>query len=266
MSVQAITWAIGQEISVPAQKLLLICLANYADKEGVCWPGQKALAEDTCMTDRSVRTHIKALEAAGYLTREERRRQDKTRTSDKYCLNIKRKILPVDTGPTGKSASDLPENPRQPHRKIFPGNEPVREPSEEPGTQAPRKPERFEEAWSAYPEGQGRNCGKPEACRAYLGQVRDGADEADLIAGVKAYARSAKPDYTMRFDRFMRDEVWREHVPRRVSASDDREAWRIKLDMWARNGRWPASWGGEPGTPGCKAPPDLIKAAQERAA
>jgi len=151
MSVQAITWAIEQDVGVPAQKLILICLANYADKTGVCWPGQKALAEDASMTERSVRTHIKALEAAGLISRQERRRADQTRTSDQYTLNINRKIFPDDGGPTGKSASDLPEKNTQPHRKSFPGNEPVREPSEEPCVREGVKNTDLEAIENTYP-------------------------------------------------------------------------------------------------------------------
>jgi len=121
----------------------------------------------------------------------------------------------------------------------------------------PQKPERFDEAWSAWPRGQGRNCGKPEAMRAWIGQMKAGADEGDLLAAVKAYARSAEPEYALRFDKFMRDEVWREHVAKRLNPAEQAEAWTARIRMFASNGRWPDGIGPRPGEPGCQAPAEV---------
>src|SRR6266568_3367516 len=43
-------------------------LLSYAWQKDYCYPGQKTLAEDLGLTDRSVRTHLKALEAIGLLS------------------------------------------------------------------------------------------------------------------------------------------------------------------------------------------------------
>lgn len=129
---------------------------------------------------------------------------------------------------------------------------------------SPPNPESFKSAWNAWPKGQGRNCGEPEACRSWLSQLRDGADEADMLAAVKAYAKSAEPEYALRFDKFIRELVWREHVPN--APSDNRDGWESRLAAWARDGTWLRGWGPQPGNPACKAPADLIRQAQEQAA
>lgn len=126
MSVQSITWAIEQNINSSSQKLVLICLANYANSEGFCFPGQKRLARDASMSDRSVRTALSGLEAKGYIIRSRRQREDGTRTSDEYQLMTNRKDLPQGEEATGRNTSNLPEETRQAYRKNFPGNEPVR--------------------------------------------------------------------------------------------------------------------------------------------
>lgn len=161
MSVEALAWAIDLKIP-PTQKLVLICLANYADENGVCWPGQKKLADKTGLTDRTVRTQLSCMEKAGLFTRRQRRRENMTRTSDEYTLCINRKDFPVgnrkgfpvggdrgvadtpedtviaekkgqpeNASGTNQDNSDLPENDDTSHRKGFPGIEPSEEPSEE---------------------------------------------------------------------------------------------------------------------------------------
>lgn len=49
-------------------KMTFAMLLSYAWQRDYCYPGQKRLAEDLGLTDRSVRTHLKSLEAIGLLT------------------------------------------------------------------------------------------------------------------------------------------------------------------------------------------------------
>jgi DNA-binding MarR family transcriptional regulator len=48
-------------------KMTFAMLLSYAWQRDFCYPGQKRLAEDLGLTDRSVRTHLKALETVGLL-------------------------------------------------------------------------------------------------------------------------------------------------------------------------------------------------------
>ncbi len=88
MSWQATVWALEAKEVTPTQKLVLICLANYADGKGVAFPGQKRLAEDCGVSDRAVRSNLAKLEELGYLTRRHRYRSDGPRTSDEYQLHM----------------------------------------------------------------------------------------------------------------------------------------------------------------------------------
>jgi hypothetical protein len=53
MSIQAVAWAISQKVGSPTGKVLLICLANYADEHGICWPSQSTIAKETELSERS---------------------------------------------------------------------------------------------------------------------------------------------------------------------------------------------------------------------
>jgi Helix-turn-helix domain len=94
MSVQAITWAYAQELP-PAEKFLLVTLANYADADGYCFPGQERLAHDTGMGVRSIVRHMQYLELTLMIKRTLRRRSNGTRTSDGIIVLYQRaKVAP----------------------------------------------------------------------------------------------------------------------------------------------------------------------------
>lgn len=118
MSVQAITAALAIRGITATEKLLLLALANYADENMECYPSQKRLAEDTCMTDRTVRAAFKSLEDRGMLERSERRRPDGYRASDLVVLHV---FLPggANISPEAFSPENIsPENDVNSHRKI----------------------------------------------------------------------------------------------------------------------------------------------------
>jgi len=68
MSWQATAWAVRQKVGPPARKLLLLVLANYADADGICWPSQETLAEDTGLSLDTVQRQTKRLSADGFLS------------------------------------------------------------------------------------------------------------------------------------------------------------------------------------------------------
>src|SRR5690606_9661885 len=57
----------------PAQKAVLVSLADQANDEGVCWPSVGTLAKRTCLSERAVQGAIRWLQEAGALSIEERR-------------------------------------------------------------------------------------------------------------------------------------------------------------------------------------------------
>src|SRR3979409_2412681 len=66
-------------------KMTFAMLLSYAWQNDFCFPGQQRLAVDMGITERSVRTHLKALEANGLMTIKQRG-QGKTNV---YELNLK---------------------------------------------------------------------------------------------------------------------------------------------------------------------------------
>jgi hypothetical protein len=135
MALQAITWALAQKIRPSGRKFVLVALANYASEEGYCYPGQARLAHDTGQTTRSVREHLLALEADGYVARDERFGPTGQQLTDGYHLPITPAKVARPTPPSkrfpkkgrkGEEDSSAPHAARngpERGRKILPGGE-----------------------------------------------------------------------------------------------------------------------------------------------
>ena len=57
----------------PAQKAVLISLADQANDDGYCWPSISTIATRTCLSERAVQGAIRWLHSAGLLSINERR-------------------------------------------------------------------------------------------------------------------------------------------------------------------------------------------------
>ena len=68
--------------------LILAALGTYADKNGVCWPTQSEIAEQTGMTRQAVSGYLKELETLGYLDKRRRYRADQGEISCVYRIRF----------------------------------------------------------------------------------------------------------------------------------------------------------------------------------
>lgn len=94
MSFKLTVQAFDARVGNPLRKLILIKLADQANDNGVCWPSYETLAFHCETTRRSVITHVKQLEADGFLRVE--RVYDKEagkNKSNRYHLTIEKESL-----------------------------------------------------------------------------------------------------------------------------------------------------------------------------
>lgn len=82
MSYQALSWASEIKTGSPTRKAVLLALSNYAGWANTCWHSQKAIAEGTELSVRSVARAMDDLEAMGLIKRKRQHRKDGTRTTD----------------------------------------------------------------------------------------------------------------------------------------------------------------------------------------
>jgi hypothetical protein len=103
MSLEATIWAWGQAKAIPSPSalLVLLCLADHADEDGVCWPSQNRIEEKTGLSERCIRDSLKMLEGIdpkpekdkpprpfAKLISRTKRNKGPDRTSDLFALHI----------------------------------------------------------------------------------------------------------------------------------------------------------------------------------
>ena len=88
----------------PAQKAVLISLADQANDQGVCWPSVRTISVRTCLSERSVRRAIKELVDAGLIAVRERRG-----TSSVYQITPDRVSPPTEMHPCQSVTPPLSE-------------------------------------------------------------------------------------------------------------------------------------------------------------
>lgn len=88
MSVHAISLSLRMRGVSPSEKLVLLVLANYADERNQSFPSHRRLSDETGLTERTVLTVLKSLEAKKLLSRQERRRGDGSRSTDLITLHF----------------------------------------------------------------------------------------------------------------------------------------------------------------------------------
>ncbi len=115
MSVVATRWAKRLRVRTTC-RVVLNALADYADKEGRCWPSQTTLAAETGLAIRTIRLVLAELTAAGVITRTHRGNGMGGRATDLIVLRLERDFdlvaVPADPvevpGPARPAACDFP--------------------------------------------------------------------------------------------------------------------------------------------------------------
>jgi hypothetical protein len=282
MSVQAITWALGFDVKSPTEKAILLVLANYADGDGVCFPGQDSIAAQAACTDRTVRAVLTAFEQRGVIARVHRQRRDGSRTSDEIRLvafaSANRKEMPegqpeaASTRPTG--------NPRTSNRKstsIQPEQisglttfEPSEEPSGEPSpvlSVAPKArrtptPDEVDAIWNDAPRLARQRSSKADVNRSLTSALRRGHSVGAVAAGLRAaYASpSYSGDHAKGIHRLIENDRWQSFAEPEKPASSawDDARWRSALSLHRDEGWWPDTLGPRPGASGCPAPAAIL--------
>ncbi|WP_430929981.1 helix-turn-helix domain-containing protein [Pseudomonas aeruginosa] len=151
----------------PAQKAVLISLADQANDQGVCWPAVDSIAMRCCLSKRAVQQAIKWLRGAGIVSVEERQGRSTmySVTPAAYAppqeMHPRSKCTPAANAPTPADAAppppqDLHPTPADaaPRTVIEPTREPSGEPSPLPTRSGPAAGEALQEAcrnvWAAY--------------------------------------------------------------------------------------------------------------------
>jgi hypothetical protein len=127
VSVQAITWVLENCPAKYGARLILLSIANHADRYGQnAWPSMASIAREAGLSTRQVERMVPHLARMGWLRVEPRGGPNGTH---KYALPL----MPdpdILSGPVPTSAPAVPTSAVPPYRHLVRGNRP--EPSIEP--------------------------------------------------------------------------------------------------------------------------------------
>nr|WP_298763567.1 helix-turn-helix domain-containing protein [uncultured Ruminococcus sp.] len=73
----------------PKDYAVYCCLVKHSDKNGVCFPSRRLIAEKCCIDKKTMDAAIRSLEKAGLVKKKKRRRQDGSNTSNTYEYSAK---------------------------------------------------------------------------------------------------------------------------------------------------------------------------------
>jgi DNA-binding MarR family transcriptional regulator len=269
MSVQAIALSLKAQGLKPSEKLLLLALANYADDAMKCWPSHKTLAADTGLTQRTILTTFKRLEAAGLLARKPRPRADGSRASDIITLKLGGETI----APRGEMVAPPVGKPLRgggemvsPLTTFEPSTEPSKvllsaEPSARRTKAKPTGAE-VEAIWSIAPRQARERSSRADVETALAAAVGRGHALPDIIAGLRAaYASgSYQGDKAKGIHRLIQNDRWASFAEEKgVPAAWDDARWSAVVALNREEGWWTADLGPPPGQPGCRVPSHLIE-------
>lgn len=124
MSIEAMRAVSKCALTPSGRKFVALALADYADEAWECFPQVKAIAAYTAQSERTVREHLDALEAAGVIVRKRVRREDGTLSG--YRFAIQQDMLPAnlasgENAPVAKSAASGKVNKINPAANLASG-------------------------------------------------------------------------------------------------------------------------------------------------
>lgn len=180
-------WMIRDK-SVPRNAILVYASLSSRGGLGAIYPSQATIAEESGVSERTVRTMIQHLETLGVVHRQRRKVPGARRVTDAYTLHPNgRADLPAEVA----ASSDLPAN--QPARGASStGSQEQIVPLIDVNTQEVAREEghAFDEFWSVWPK---KNA-KRDAERAWDRAIKK-ADPALIVAAARAFAESPyRPD------------------------------------------------------------------------
>ena len=172
MSWTALDWASKQKVGSSTEKLVLICLANFANEKNECYPSHKKICEFVEIAPQTVIRALHSLRVKDFINVQARFQMTdggkNRQTSNLYILNI-----PPSQNDIGGDTIKTPLPPSQNERQTY-NKEPIYS-------------EKFEEFWKKYPRKDGS---KKKAKESFIKIVKK-VDIEILLKSVEIFAKSS---------------------------------------------------------------------------
>lgn len=274
MSIHAMSWAIKVKGLPIATKAVLMMLADCHNGEtGQCNPSLRHLMELTGLKERALQLHLKAIEEAGFMTRQYVfHGRGKGCSVEQYALKIG--ILGTVMGP--KDIAPAKECARK-IRSMEPQNIAVaykEEPEKNQNTPLPPKADAkadrakvlAEDVWKLLPSRKRKLTTQAKVARAIAKTLKVPEDGEALLSAARAcYGDPRNTEdggqYAPAVVSWIADGVWRNWVPQVEPQTPLTEAeWATAMRHWVDTREWLAGYiSPAPDEPGCQAPLKMLR-------
>lgn len=210
MSVHAISWVLKHSAAEGTNRLCLLVLANYADEEGLAWPGVSRIAREMRVSERTAQRAIRSLAAGGHVEVVPQGAPDSRIRADRRPNAYRLRTRGDDSVTPHGVTPDAPRGDNQRADGVTPlSPEPSVEPSEEKPSATLR--DGFDEFWATYPKRGGRKVGKKAALDQWT-RRRLAHERERVIYAAGIYAEAVEQGVTIAKDaeRFLKSDYWRD--------------------------------------------------------
>jgi hypothetical protein len=228
VSVQALTWVLDRSEAKLGARLILLAIANHADKYGEqCWASVRTLAEAARLSERQTRVNLRVLEDAGEI--EEVGRHPKYGTHVYRLPKMAAQTLPVGeaTAPAESAPGNRPSSGGQNHAGSV--SETAPEPSSNPSQPSKKLIDaQFEQFWRIYP----RRVGKRAARKAYGDALKRAPSPQAIFEGAQRYRDAPKPfaDYSPAHPAtWLNQDRWEDELDAGPDTRPDWQVWEEAL-------------------------------------
>lgn len=122
MANRLVTWAKSQRVGEVAAKAVLLCLADAADADGVCWPSLATLSNYSEVPRRTLQRKLAMLAAGGWISIEARvRLSNAGQTSNRYRLLVSEEYVQHSAMSKKAEHARRVEAPKEPQAKMARG-------------------------------------------------------------------------------------------------------------------------------------------------
>ncbi len=98
MSIKYMSTILDVDAFTCTQKIILLCIADYANDEGIAWPGKSAIAKKCRVSPTTVKNQLKKLQEMGVISiRRRKAEESKIHDTNVYWINLKAIINLEDT-------------------------------------------------------------------------------------------------------------------------------------------------------------------------
>lgn len=205
-------------VSAPFAKVIMLVLADYVDERWSTFLGQARLAEETDVSERTVRTFLSAAETAGFLCRAsgEPVASGRGREPDRIHLHVdgSRDLCPCDQPEAVAGRNDTTnrqdEHDQPARRRANQGGAPLIGTQKGEPTSSSTAVDTFAHFWDAWPKRNGKKLHRAKALAAW-GRLTIEQQRA-AWRGAKHYADASERGLAGAMDafRWLQGKLWEE--------------------------------------------------------